>query len=92
MVLCMYIGRYKLHPRYFFVCRVSVRLLRYYVGRYRTLRYLRSPVQALPEDMNHETGLEKVIGQVATFKRPTAATGKGVYELKVPKGGVVDIN
>ena len=33
--------------------------------------------------MNHETGLEKVIGQVATFKMPTAATGKGVYELKV---------
>jgi hypothetical protein len=39
--------------------------------------------QALPEDVNHETGLEKVIGQVATFKMPTAATGKGVYELKV---------
>jgi hypothetical protein len=40
-------------------------------------------VQALPEDVNHETGLEKVIGQVATFKMPAAATGKGVYELKV---------
>jgi E3 ubiquitin-protein ligase UBR2 len=37
----------------------------------------------LPEDVNHETGLEKVIGQVATFKMPAAATGKGVYELKV---------
>jgi hypothetical protein len=33
--------------------------------------------------VNHETGLEKVIGQVATFKMPAAATGKGVYELKV---------
>ena len=37
----------------------------------------------MPEDVNHETGLEKVIDQVATFKKPTAASGKGVFELKV---------
>ena len=42
-----------------------------------------SVLQALPEDVNHETGLEKVIDQVATFKKPTAASGKGVFELKV---------
>ena len=43
-------------------------------------------MQALPEDVNHETGLEKVIAQVASFKKPTAASGKGVYELKVGQG------
>ena len=33
--------------------------------------------------MNHETGLEKVIDQVAMFKKPTGgASTKGVYELK----------
>ena len=32
--------------------------------------------------MNHETGLEKVIDQVATFKKPAQGLGKGVYELK----------
>ena len=39
--------------------------------------------KALPEDVNHETGLERVIDQVATFKKPTGgASTKGVYELK----------
>ena len=38
--------------------------------------------KSLPEDVNHETGLEKVIDQVATFKKPTGANSKGVYELK----------
>merc|ERR1719381_10622 len=38
--------------------------------------------KALPEDINHETGLERVIDHVASFKKPTAASGKGVYELK----------
>ena len=38
--------------------------------------------KALPEDVNHETGLEKVIDQVATFKKPTGTNSKGVYELK----------
>ena len=38
--------------------------------------------KSLPEDVNHETGLEKVIGQVATFKKPTGHNSKGVYELK----------
>ncbi|XP_078001009.1 E3 ubiquitin-protein ligase UBR2-like [Glandiceps talaboti] len=37
--------------------------------------------KALPEDHNHETGLENVIATVATFKKP-GATGKGLYELK----------
>ena len=38
--------------------------------------------KALPEDVNHETGLEKVIDQVATLKKPTCTNSKGVYELK----------
>merc|ERR1719419_805432 len=38
--------------------------------------------KALPEDVNHETGLEKVIDQVATFKKPVGSSSKGVYELK----------
>ena len=38
--------------------------------------------KALPEDVNHETGLEKVIDRVATFKKPTGGASKGVYELK----------
>ena len=36
----------------------------------------------MQEDVNHETGLEKVIDQVATFKKPAQGLGKGVYELK----------
>ena len=38
--------------------------------------------KALPEDVNHETGLEKVIDQVATFKKPSGPNSKGVYELQ----------
>ena len=38
--------------------------------------------KCLPEDVNHETGLEKVIDQVAVFKKPTGPNSKGVYELK----------
>jgi len=38
--------------------------------------------KALPEDVNHETGLEKVIDQVAVFKKPVGTSSKGVYELK----------
>ncbi|RZF37437.1 hypothetical protein LSTR_LSTR013673 [Laodelphax striatellus] len=38
--------------------------------------------KTLPDDVNHETGLERVINQVAEFKKPTVASGKGVYELK----------
>ena len=38
--------------------------------------------KALTEDVNHETGLEKVIDRVATFKKPTGPNSKGVYELK----------
>ncbi|XP_054260913.1 E3 ubiquitin-protein ligase UBR2 isoform X2 [Macrosteles quadrilineatus] len=38
--------------------------------------------KTLPDDVNHETGMEKVINDVAVFKKPTQASGKGVYELK----------
>uniref|UniRef100_UPI00358E1268 E3 ubiquitin-protein ligase UBR2 n=1 Tax=Myxine glutinosa TaxID=7769 RepID=UPI00358E1268 len=38
-------------------------------------------VKALPEDENHETGLEAVVESVATFRKP-GVTGKGVYVLK----------
>lgn len=39
--------------------------------------------KALPEDVRHETGIEKVIDEVADFKKPTQLiAGKGVYELK----------
>ncbi|XP_052769327.1 E3 ubiquitin-protein ligase UBR2-like isoform X1 [Mya arenaria] len=43
--------------------------------------------KALPEDTNHETGLEEVVKDVATFKKATPAkvsqsAGKGRYELK----------
>lgn len=38
--------------------------------------------KTLPDDVNHETGMEKVIGEVATFKKPTQGSGKGVYEVK----------
>lgn len=36
--------------------------------------------KTLPEDVNHETGMERVIDKVAVFKKQ--GTGKGVYELK----------
>lgn len=38
--------------------------------------------KTLPDDMNLETGLEKVIDEVAIFKKPVQGSGKGVYELK----------
>lgn len=38
--------------------------------------------KTLPDDVNHETGMEKVIHEIADFKKPVQATGKGVYELK----------
>ncbi|XP_041071114.1 E3 ubiquitin-protein ligase UBR2 isoform X1 [Carcharodon carcharias] len=38
-------------------------------------------VKALPEDENKETGMEKVIESVASFKKP-GLTGRGLYELK----------
>ena len=38
--------------------------------------------KTLPEDVNHETGMERVIDQVAEFKKPGQASGKGVYDLK----------
>uniref|UniRef100_A0A8C4XR57 E3 ubiquitin-protein ligase n=1 Tax=Falco tinnunculus TaxID=100819 RepID=A0A8C4XR57_FALTI len=37
--------------------------------------------KSLPENENNETGLEKVIDKVATFKKP-GVSGHGVYELK----------
>ncbi|XP_007891421.1 E3 ubiquitin-protein ligase UBR1 isoform X2 [Callorhinchus milii] len=40
-----------------------------------------SLVKALPENESNETGLEKVIHEVATFKKP-GLSGHGVYELK----------
>ncbi|XP_062851990.1 E3 ubiquitin-protein ligase UBR2 isoform X1 [Trichomycterus rosablanca] len=38
-------------------------------------------VKALPENENKETGMEKVIDSVATFKKP-GVTGRGLYELR----------
>nr|KAG5712905.1 hypothetical protein BaRGS_007502 [Batillaria attramentaria] len=38
--------------------------------------------KALPEDPNHETGLEEVVEEVATFKKPSGGVGNGKYELK----------
>ncbi|XP_074531459.1 E3 ubiquitin-protein ligase UBR2 isoform X2 [Halichoeres trimaculatus] len=38
-------------------------------------------VKALPENGNKETGLEKVIDTVASFKKP-GVTGRGLYELR----------
>ncbi|ESO96461.1 hypothetical protein LOTGIDRAFT_115669, partial [Lottia gigantea] len=37
--------------------------------------------KALPEDANHETGVEDVVKDVADFKKPSGK-GKGKYELK----------
>ncbi|KAB7502596.1 E3 ubiquitin-protein ligase UBR2 [Armadillidium nasatum] len=37
--------------------------------------------KALPEGVNHETGMEKVIDSVALFKKPSGE-GKGYFELK----------
>ncbi|XP_028324302.1 E3 ubiquitin-protein ligase UBR2 [Gouania willdenowi] len=38
-------------------------------------------VKALPENGNKETGLERVIDRVASFKKP-GVTGRGLYELR----------
>uniref|UniRef100_A0A4W4FMA3 E3 ubiquitin-protein ligase n=1 Tax=Electrophorus electricus TaxID=8005 RepID=A0A4W4FMA3_ELEEL len=38
-------------------------------------------VKALPENENKETGMEKVIDSVASFKKP-GVTGRGLYELR----------
>ncbi len=38
--------------------------------------------KALAEDVNRETGMEKVVESVASFKKPSSGLGKGVYELK----------
>lgn len=38
-------------------------------------------VKALPENGNKETGLERVIDSVASFKKP-GVTGRGLYELR----------
>ncbi|XP_052436368.1 E3 ubiquitin-protein ligase UBR1 isoform X3 [Carassius gibelio] len=40
-----------------------------------------SLVKSLPENENHETGLETVISKVAIFKKP-GVSGHGLYELK----------
>ncbi|KAF5287904.1 hypothetical protein FQA39_LY04078 [Lamprigera yunnana] len=38
--------------------------------------------KAIPDDITHETGLDDVIEELATFKKPTQGSGRGVYELK----------
>lgn len=39
--------------------------------------------KTLPDDVRHETGMERVINEVAVFRKPQVlSTGKGVYELK----------
>ncbi|XP_063980844.1 E3 ubiquitin-protein ligase UBR2 isoform X2 [Diachasmimorpha longicaudata] len=39
--------------------------------------------KTLPDDVHHETGLERVINDVANFKKPSKNSGgKGLYELK----------
>ncbi|XP_058788603.1 E3 ubiquitin-protein ligase UBR2 [Phymastichus coffea] len=39
--------------------------------------------KTLPDDVHHETGMERVINEVADFKKPrVVSAGKGVYELK----------
>ncbi|PSN37650.1 E3 ubiquitin-protein ligase UBR2 [Blattella germanica] len=38
--------------------------------------------KTLPEDVNHETGMERVIDEIADFKKPGQGSSKGVYELK----------
>ncbi|KAM9356224.1 E3 ubiquitin-protein ligase UBR1 isoform 2-T2 [Pholidichthys leucotaenia] len=40
-----------------------------------------SLAKALPENESHETGIERVITKVATFKKP-GVSGHGLYELK----------
>ncbi|CAH1791627.1 unnamed protein product [Owenia fusiformis] len=38
--------------------------------------------KSLPDDTNHETGIEEAVHDVANFNKPTSSAGKGVYELK----------
>ncbi|XP_048481465.1 E3 ubiquitin-protein ligase UBR1 [Plutella xylostella] len=38
--------------------------------------------RCLPEDQLHETGLEAVINEVATFSKPTGGANRGIYTLK----------
>lgn len=38
--------------------------------------------KTLPDDITHETALDDVVEEVATFNKPTHGSGKGVYELK----------
>ncbi|XP_015515354.1 E3 ubiquitin-protein ligase UBR2 [Neodiprion lecontei] len=39
--------------------------------------------KTLPDDVHHETGMERVIDDLANFKKPlSSSAGKGVYELK----------
>lgn len=38
--------------------------------------------KTLPDDVTHEMVLDDIINQVATFKKPSQGSGKGVYELK----------
>ena len=37
--------------------------------------------KSLNEDINHETGLDQVINDIATFKKPASGTGNGKFEL-----------
>ncbi|XP_007553185.1 E3 ubiquitin-protein ligase UBR1 isoform X1 [Poecilia formosa] len=46
-------------------------------------------VKSLPENENHETGLEAVIAKVATFRKP-GVSGHGLYEVK--KERLMDFN
>lgn len=39
-------------------------------------------VKNLPENHQHETGVEEVIPSIANYKKPTKVTEKGKYELK----------
>lgn len=36
----------------------------------------------IPDDLVHETSLDEIIHDLATFKKPTQGSGQGVYELK----------
>ncbi|XP_014224487.1 E3 ubiquitin-protein ligase UBR2 [Trichogramma pretiosum] len=38
--------------------------------------------KVLPDDIHYETGMERVINDIADFKKPQSSGGKGVYELK----------
>lgn len=36
----------------------------------------------IPDDLGHDAGLDEIIHDLATFKKPAQGTGQGVYELK----------